>query len=159
MKVDFLSSSEEDTLSIARALGSILKPGDVVALTGELGAGKTLFCKGVGEALGIFPGRIVSPSFTMVTEYRGLFPLCHVDVYRLSSEEEARDIGLDEILSEERVFLVEWAEKISSLLPNNCIRVTFSISGEDRRRISVAAKDDPRFAEFVSRARPLIPRG
>jgi tRNA threonylcarbamoyladenosine biosynthesis protein TsaE len=159
MKVDFLSSSEEDTFSIARALGGILKPGDVVALTGDLGAGKTLFCKGVGAALGISPGRIVSPSFTMVTEYRGRLPLCHVDVYRLSSEEEARDIGLDEILTEERVFLVEWAEKIRSLLPNHCIRVTFFISDEDRRRISVEAKDDPRFAEFVSRVRPLIPGG
>jgi tRNA threonylcarbamoyladenosine biosynthesis protein TsaE len=157
MKVDFLSSGVEDTLSIARALGGILKPGDVVALTGELGAGKTVFCKGVGEALGISARRIVSPSFTMVTEYRGLLPLCHVDVYRLSSEEEALDVGLDEIFSEERIFLVEWAEKISSLLPNNCIRVTFSISGEDRRRISVAAKDDARFADFASRTAPLIP--
>jgi tRNA threonylcarbamoyladenosine biosynthesis protein TsaE len=159
MKVDFLSSGEEDTFSIARALGGILKPGDVIALTGDLGAGKTLFCKGVGAALGISPGRIVSPSFTMVTEYRGVLPLCHVDAYRLSSEEEARDIGLDEILAEERVFLVEWAEKIRSLLPNNCIRVTFSISGEDRRRISFEAEDDPRFAEFVSCVRPLIPGG
>jgi tRNA threonylcarbamoyladenosine biosynthesis protein TsaE len=159
MKVDLLSSSEEDTFSIARELGGILKPGDVVALTGDLGAGKTLFCKGVGAALGISPDRIVSPSFTMVTEYRGLLPLCHVDVYRLSSEEEARDIGLDEILTEERVFLVEWAEKIRSLLPNNCIRVTFSISGEDRRRISVEAEDDPGFSEFASRVRPLIPGG
>jgi tRNA threonylcarbamoyladenosine biosynthesis protein TsaE len=159
MKVDFLSSSEEDTYSIALALGEILKTGDVVALTGELGAGKTLFCKGVGEALGISRGRIVSPSFTMVTEYSGRLPLCHVDAYRLVSEEEALDIGLEEVLTEGRVFLVEWAEKILSLLPNDCIRVTFSISGEDRRRISVEANDDPRFAEFVSSVRPLIPGG
>ncbi len=159
MEVTLLSSCEEDTLKIARALGEILVPGDVVALTGELGAGKTVFCKGVGEALGISPARIVSPSFTIVTEHPGSVALCHVDVYRLSSEAEALDIGLDEILSGDRVCVVEWAEKIRFLLPNECIRVTFLISGGDRRILSVDAPDDPRFGKFLSRVRPLIPGG
>ena len=159
MEVTLLSSCEEDTLEIARALGGILKPGDVVALTGDLGAGKTVFCKGVGEALGISPNRIVSPSFTIVTEHQGRLALCHVDVYRLSSEAEALDIGLDEILSGDRVCVVEWAEKIRFLLPTDCIRVTFCISGGDRRGLSVAVPDDPRFAKFLSRLRPLIPGG
>jgi len=79
MEVTLLSSCEENTLEIARALGEILGPGDVVALTGDLGAGKTVFCKGVGEALGISPTRIVSPSFTIVTEHPGRLALCHVD--------------------------------------------------------------------------------
>ena len=159
MEVTLLSSCEEDTLEIARALGEILGPGDVVALTGDLGAGKTVFCKGVGEALGISPTRIVSPSFTIVTEHPGRLALCHVDVYRLSSEDEALDIGLDEILSGDRVCVVEWAEKIRFLLPNDCIQVKFTILGGDRRRLSVAVPDDPRFAEFLSRVRPLIPGG
>ena len=159
MEVALLSSCEEDTLEIARALGEILGPGDVVALTGDLGAGKTVFCKGVGEALGIPPTRIVSPSFTIVTEHQGRLALCHVDVYRLSSEAEARDIGLDEILSGDRVCVVEWAEKIRFLLPNDCIQVKFYILGGDRRRLSVAVPDDPRFAEFLFRVRPLIPGG
>src|SRR4030066_1543587 len=137
MEVTLLSFCEEDSLKIARALGEILVPGDVVALTGELGAGKTVFCKGVGEALGISPARIVSPSFTIVTEHPGRGALCHVDVYRLSSEAEAHDIGLDEILSGDRVCVVEWAEKIRFLLPNECIRVTFLISGGNRRILSV----------------------
>src|SRR4030043_2072707 len=106
MEVTLLSSCEEDTLKIARALGEILVPGDVVALTGELGAGKTVFCKGVGEAMGISPARIVSPSFTIVTEHPGSVALCPVDVYRLSSEAEALDIGLDVILSGDRVCVV-----------------------------------------------------
>src|SRR3989304_4728574 len=145
MEVTLLSSCEEETLSIAAALGGVLEPGDVVALTGDLGAGKTVFCKGVGEALGIPPNRIVSPSFTIVTEHQGRLALCHVDVYRLSSEDEALYIGLDEILSGDRVCVVEWAEKIRFLLPTDCIRVTFSISGGDMRRLSVAVPDDPRF--------------
>jgi len=159
MEIELLSSQEVDTLFVARTLGSILKPGDVVALTGDLGAGKTVFCKGVGEALGIPADRILSPSFTIVSEHQGRLPLCHVDVYRLSSEEEALDIGIDEILSGDRVCLVEWAEKIRFLLPTDCIRVTFSILGGDRRRISLSVPDEPRFVTALSRIRPLIPGG
>ena len=96
MEIELLSSREEETIHVGQALGNILEPGDVVALTGDLGAGKTVFCKGVGEALGIPTSRIVSPSFTIVTEHQGRLPLSHIDVYRLSSEEEALDIGLDE---------------------------------------------------------------
>lgn len=159
MKVELLSSCEEDTLAIARALGEVLRPGDVVALVGDLGAGKTVFCKGVGEALGIPRDRIVSPSFTIVTEHQGTLPLRHVDVYRLSSEGEALDIGLDEVFTEDRVCLVEWAEKIRFLLPNDTIGVTFSILGGDGRRLSIEAKDDPRFWKFLSRVRSLMPGG
>ena len=159
MEVELLSSCEEDTLFVARTLGDILDPGDVVALTGDLGAGKTVFCKGVGEALGIPRGRILSPSFTIVTEHHGRLPLCHVDVYRLSSEEEALETGIDEILSGNRVCLVEWAEKIRNLLPKDCIRVTFSILGGDRRRLILAVPDEPRFVTALSRMRPLIPGG
>jgi tRNA threonylcarbamoyladenosine biosynthesis protein TsaE len=159
MEVTLLSSCEEDTLEIAQALGEILVPGDVVALTGELGAGKTVFCKGVGEALGISPHRIVSPSFTIITEHRGRVALCHVDVYRLSSEAEAQDIGLDEVLGGDRVCVVEWAEKIRFLLPKECIRVTFLILDGDRRILSVEAPDDPRFGKFLSRVIPLMQEG
>src|SRR4030067_959735 len=138
MEVALLSSCEDDPLESARARGEILGPGDVVALTGDLGAGKTVFCKGVGEALGISPTRIVSPSFTIVTEHQGRLALCHVDVYRLSSEAEARDIGLDEILSGDRVCGVEWAEKSGFLFPNDYIRGKFTILGGGRRKRFVA---------------------
>ena len=159
MEVTLLSSCEEDTRLVARALGKFLVPGDVVALTGDLGAGKTVFCKGGGESLGILPDRIVSPSFTIVTEHQGRPPLCHVDVYRLASGDEARDVGIDEILSGDRVCVVEWAEKIRFLLPNECIRVTFHISGETSRRLSVSLPDEARFGGFLSRVRSLVPGG
>src|SRR5512139_4203467 len=108
MRLIFSSDSPGDTLEIARALGEVLAPGDVVALTGDLGAGKTLFCKGVGEALGVSPDRIVSPSFVIVTEHRGRLPLTHVDVYRLDTVREAEEIGLDETLAGEGACVVEW---------------------------------------------------
>jgi len=146
------SESLEDTLAIARALGAGLRPGDVVALYGDLGAGKTLFCKGVGEALGISPDRIVSPTFTIVTEHAGPVPLTHIDVYRLAGAREADEIGMRELLSGDGVCLVEWAEKIREFLPTDCIQVTFSISGDDRREIAVVAADRPAFDDFLARS-------
>jgi len=146
--IPLISNSPEDTLAIARLLGASLRPGDVVALTGDLGAGKTLFCKGVGEALGISPDRIVSPTFTIVTEHAGTVPLTHIDVYRLSGSREADEIGIRELLPGDGVCLVEWAEKIGELLPTDCIRVTFTISGDDRREIAVDAQDLPEFDDF-----------
>ena len=144
----FSSNSPEDTLAIARALGAALCPGDVVALYGDLGAGKTLFCKGVGEALGIPPHRIVSPTFTIVTEHEGPVPLTHIDVYRLAGPREAEEIGMRELLSGDGVCLVEWAEKIEKLLPMDCIQVRFSFSDGDRREIAIAVPDLPGFDEL-----------
>ena len=159
VNVHLTSNSPEDTLAIARALGAALRPGDVVALTGDLGAGKTLFCKGVGEALGIPPDRIVSPTFTIVTEHAGPVPLTHIDVYRLAGAREADEIGMRELLSGDGVCLVEWAEKIEELLPTDCIQVTFSFSGDDRREIAIAAPDLPGFDEFRARSIRFQPGG
>ena len=155
----FISNSPADTLAIARALGEALLPGDVVALTGELGAGKTLFCKGIGNALGIPPDRIVSPTFTIVTEHAGPIPLTHVDVYRIGSVREAEDIGIPELLAGDGVCLVEWGEKIADLLPTDCIQVRFSISGDDRRESAVVATDHPRFRDFRVRSQCFQPGG
>ena len=161
MEVTLLSASEEDTRAIGRALGAALLPGDVVGLTGDLGAGKTVFCKGLGEALGIPPDRVTSPSFTIVTEHAGRIPFRHVDVYRLSSAREAEEIGIEEAFRGDGVCVVEWAEKIGILLPNERIQVTFLFSeeGGDRRRLLVSAGDSPRFHEFLSRCRPFTTGG
>ena len=144
---------------IARLLGAELVPGDVVALTGELGAGKTVFCKGVGEALGIPANRIVSPSFTIVTEHPGAVRFIHVDVYRLDSEREAADIGLEESLYGEGVCLVEWAEKIAKMLPNYCIKVKFLFSDAGGRRLEFEAEDAPRMRRFASSCRRYLTGG
>jgi len=154
------SGSPEDTFEIARLLGASLVPGDVVALTGDLGAGKTVFCKGIGAALGIPPERVTSPTFTIVTEHEGTPPLVHVDVYRIDTVREAVGIGLDETLSGgEAVCVVEWAEKLGELLPTGCIRVTFTISGDDTREIEVSAPDLERFSVFRERSRRFQPGG
>lgn len=158
MTIDLVSRSESDTLEIARALGSTLRGGDVVSLTGDLGAGKTIFCKGIGEALGVPSTRIVSPSFTIVTEHReGRIPFFHVDAYRLGSVREAEEIGLEEIFRGEGVCAVEWADRVGNLLPNGCIQVTFFISEEsaEGRRIRVEMADSGRSRSFRSRVAHL----
>jgi tRNA threonylcarbamoyladenosine biosynthesis protein TsaE len=137
----------------------VLVPGDVVALTGDLGAGKTVFCKGAGEALGIPADRIVSPSFTIVTEHAGVVPFVHVDAYRLSSGREAADIGLEEILNGEGVCMVEWAEKIAEMLPKSCIKVKFLFLDEGGRRLILDAEDTPRIRGFANRCRRYLTGG
>jgi len=162
MTIDLISRSESDTLAIARNLGEVLREGDVVALSGDLGAGKTLFCKGIGEALGISPKRIVSPSFTLLTEHsEGRIPFLHVDAYRLESVREAEEAGLEEVFRGAGVCAVEWAERLGNLLPNDRIRVTFHIS-EDRateRRIRVELRDSERFLPFRSGVQPYAAGG
>lgn len=160
MNLRLHSGSPRDTLEIARLLGHALAPGDVVALTGDLGAGKTCFCKGIGAALGISPDRIASPTFTIVTEHEGTLPLVHVDMYRIDTLAEAVGIGLDETLCGNRsVCVVEWAEKLGELLPMECIRVTFTISGDDCREIEIAAPDRQRFAGFRDRFQRFLTGG
>ncbi|MDA8121237.1 MAG: tRNA (adenosine(37)-N6)-threonylcarbamoyltransferase complex ATPase subunit type 1 TsaE [Deltaproteobacteria bacterium] len=159
ISIDLRSDSEGETIDIARALGAVLVPGDVVALEGELGAGKTVFCKGVGESLGVSPERIVSPTFTIVTEHEGALPLYHVDLYRLSSEWEAACIGLEEILNGEGVCLVEWPEVIVSLLPKHCIKVRFLFLEPDGRSLNITAEDTPRMRGFLFRCKPYLPGG
>ncbi len=149
MHLVLLSSSAGETQEIARRLGSVLVGGDVVALYGDLGAGKTVFCKGIGEALGLPPDRVVSPSFTIVSEHPSDPVLYHVDAYRLSSEREAEDMGLEEIFSRGGICVVEWAERIASLLPNDCIKVRFSILEASRRLLDIDAADSPGFGEFA----------
>ena len=140
-------------------MGAVLRPGDVVALTGDLGSGKTLFCKGVGDALGILPERILSPTFTIVTEHPGPVMLTHIDAYRLSGAQEAEEIGMRDLLAGDGVCLVEWAEKIAGLLPTGCIQVTFTISGDDRREIAIDAPDLPRFEDLRARSQRIQPGG
>ena len=161
MIIELVSGSPEDTFEIARLLGEILQAGDVIALTGDLGAGKTCFSKGIGAALGISPDRVASPTFIISTRHEGgAVPLIHVDVYRLESAREAVDIGLDETFYDEKgVCVVEWAEKVEDLLPTDSIRVTFEITGENTRKIVFSGPEQDRLALFREQTAGFRPRG
>jgi len=131
-----VSEGEDATFELARSFGGTLVPGDVVALMGELGAGKTVFARGVAHALGIKDG-ITSPTFTLIHEYEGDIPLYHMDLYRMEGIEEIRDIGIEDYFSGDGVCLVEWAEKLDGLLPEDAYRVTLRYLGATKREITI----------------------
>jgi tRNA threonylcarbamoyladenosine biosynthesis protein TsaE len=133
MHLELASPTAEDTRAIGGALAPLLRPGDVIALTGELGAGKTTFVQGVAAALG-YEGAVTSPSFTLVREYRtASVPIVHADVYRLDRVQEAVDLGLYE-LADGAALLVEWGDAIEALLPRDRLIVELTIPGRNDAR-------------------------
>lgn len=130
---------EQATRALGQRLGSAARAGDVVALHGELGAGKTTLVHGLAAALAI-AGPVPSPTFVLVREYEGRLRLWHVDAYRLADSDEALAIGLDECLPGDGVTCVEWAERIADLLPASTLSVSLATDG-DGRSARVSAPD------------------
>lgn len=135
-----VTNNERETLDAAAAFSHDLHPGDVVALYGDLGAGKTVFVRGIASGLGLSDD-ITSPTFTLIHEHSGHCMLYHMDLYRLNSIEEMHEIGIEDYLYGDGVCLIEWAEKLGTLLPRNAIRVTITHEGGSRRRIAIDRKE------------------
>lgn len=133
MTVVATTTSVDQTRELAAAVSSLARPGDVLVLAGDLGAGKTAFVQGFGRGLGV-PDRITSPTFTLVHVYEGRLPVYHLDVYRLEQLSEALDLGLAEMLDEGGVVLVEWGDAILPVLPHDYleVRITFGPGDDDR---------------------------
>lgn len=125
-------ADEEATRQLGARLGAAARAGDVIALHGELGAGKTTLVHGLAAALAI-AGPVPSPTFVLVREYEGRLRLWHVDAYRLAGSDEALAIGLDECLPGDGVTCVEWAERIADLVPPTALVVRLAADGEGRR--------------------------
>ena len=136
--MEFVTNSPEETEELGERLGRALSPGDVVAFTGDLGAGKTAFTRGLARGLGITE-RITSPTFTIVNEYLGgRLPLFHFDMYRLGSSEELYEIGWEDYLARGGVCAVEWSEIVADALEEPCIRVDIRQGEtENQRKITV----------------------
>lgn len=131
------SNSEAETRAIAARFAAELQPGAVLLLSGDLGAGKTAFVRGLAEGLGIDPADVTSPTFTLVHEYRqGRLPLVHVDLYRLDKA-DLDELGMDSELAERGVLAIEWAERLSRPLPGS-VTVAIASTGDDTRAISIS---------------------
>lgn len=140
--LSIVSRSPEETRILGAALAPLLVPGDVVSLSGDLGAGKTVFVQGLATALGV-DKQVTSPTFTIVHEYKeGRYPILHMDVYRLTSFQEVLDLGFEELLDPGAVMLVEWGEAVAPLLPRRYLRV-------DLRRVDLEGDDDERRVTFT----------
>ncbi len=130
------SRSEAETIDAGRVLAAELRPDDVVLLTGDLGAGKTAFVKGLAEGLGVDPLEVSSPTFTLIQEYRGgRLTLHHIDLYRLTPR-EVDDLGLEELVISGAVVAVEWPDRWTRV-PDGAVRVELRVAGENERSIAI----------------------
>jgi len=149
--ISTVTRSAADTHALAERIGSLLRAGDVVVLAGELGAGKTVFAKGLARALGISEP-VVSPSFTIVREYDAPLPLVHVDVYRLDHVQELHDLGFDDLVGGDSVTVVEWGDRVRAVLPPDRLDVRLDPGDDDdERRIWL----DPSGTSWAARADAL----
>jgi len=136
MTETYITRDVPGTLELAATFALTLAPGSVVALTGELGAGKTVFTRGVAEALGV-RDRVTSPTFTLINEYHGAYTVYHMDFYRLTTIDEMLDIGVDDYFFDDGICIVEWAEKMGELLPESAVKVTIRHRDNTRREITI----------------------
>jgi len=134
--VTLITHSEEETIALGKKIGSKLQKGDVIALQGTLGAGKTTITKGIALALGI-EDTITSPTFCLISEYEGKMPLYHMDVYRLEGGEDFINLGVDDMLYGRGVCLIEWSEKIMEELPKKTIILRLEPKEDGSRTISL----------------------
>jgi tRNA threonylcarbamoyladenosine biosynthesis protein TsaE len=130
----------QETQKLGKTIGQRIKFPIVIGLSGDLGSGKTAFVQGLAEGLEI-PGQyyITSPTFTLVNEYPGRLPLIHIDLYRLDGIHDFEDIGLDEMIYDQAVIAIEWAEKMSRQLPDHHLAMTFEIINDNDRKINLNA--------------------
>ena len=139
--IELVLKGVDETRLFAMKLAETLCPGSVIGLIGELGAGKTTFSKAIGEGLGLDPASIVSPTFTIIKEYKGgRLPFYHFDLYRIGDSEELYDLGLDEYFYGEGVSVVEWADPASGILPPETIFIELKYGASEDERLCRVSK-------------------
>lgn len=135
------TKSEKETIMVGAQIARYLRPGDMVALSGGLGSGKTTLVKGIAKGLGVKKYRYVnSPSFTLVKEYKGRIPLFHFDVYRLDKLRDIEDIGYEDYLARNGIVVIEWSNKMTRILPKMRLDVSMKISGPSKRNLTIKEK-------------------
>lgn len=132
----YTTSSAQETIEIGKLVASTLKGGEVIAFTGGLGMGKTTFCNGLAQGLGVVD-MVSSPTFAIVNYYRGKVPFAHFDAYRISTPEDLETAGFYDYLDRGAVIAIEWSENIAQYLPLPYIKVNFSFIDENTRTITI----------------------
>lgn len=135
----FRVSSEEDTRRLGEALGAAAISGLVIALVGQLGAGKTRLVRAIADGAGVRDQIVNSPTFVLVQEYRGRLPIYHFDTYRLRSLDEFIELGAEEYLQADGVCCIEWADRVAELLPPDVLRIEISVLGDCEREFRLTA--------------------
>ena len=138
------SHSFQETIDIGSRFARHLKAGDIVCLEGDLGAGKTVFAKGVAAGLGLDPNTVNSPTFVLMNYYPGKTPLYHFDLYRLEKPQEVASVNFDEYLYGEGICLIEWPRRLGKLLPQNHWLVELQHKNENERNLCISYPSNPR---------------
>lgn len=128
------TSSAEETREVGSRIGHKLNAGDILALTGTLGTGKTTLIQGIAKGLEI-PDNVTSPTFTLINEYQGTLPMYHIDLYRLEDLAQIEDLGLFEYFKKGGITIIEWAEKLGDALPPDILKIEMSYLSETKRRL------------------------
>ena len=144
--MEYISRSEQETLELAKKCAACLERGEVVALRGGLGAGKTAFVKGLAAGLGI-EQEVVSPTFTIMNEYRGAVPIYHFDLYRLSGPDDLFDVGLDEHIGGDGITAVEWSELLGELCRSFYV-VSIEVVSQNERKITILKPNEGQGNEY-----------
>ncbi len=138
----YCTANAEETMDIGYRLGRCLRPGVAVGLYGELGAGKTVFVKGIARAFGISDRDVMSASFTIITQYGTSPPLTHIDLYRVEKPEELLEIGIADEIGGDAVTVIEWAEKAAGYMPAHSISVRLRAMSDGSREIVIEGFDE-----------------
>lgn len=146
----FLARTEADTERLGAAVAAVAEPGIVIALIGHLGAGKTRFVRAFAAAAGADPAQVASPTFMLIHEYEARWPIYHFDTYRLGDAGEFLDLGWDEISSGDGVCCVEWADRVSDVLPDDHLRIEITATGDTERQLQFQAQG-PRTVRLLTR--------
>ncbi|NLJ80869.1 MAG: tRNA (adenosine(37)-N6)-threonylcarbamoyltransferase complex ATPase subunit type 1 TsaE [Firmicutes bacterium] len=150
--LSFSSKDPQETKNIGAKIGKLLLPADFLNLNGQLGAGKTLLVKGIGLSLGIPEEEIVSPTFVLINEYIGLYPLYHFDLYRLEEDYELEQIGYADYFYGSGITAVEWGDLFAHYLPEDRLDITLNILEDEKREIRLKPNGE-RSGEIVKRLR------
>jgi len=149
MTLEFSSISESQTREIGIAIGAMLRPGDVVAVCGELGAGKTRLAKGLAIGLGVADERSVnSPTFVLINQYAGRCPVYHLDLYRLPPGSDLAALGFEEMCNGSAVVIVEWADRSPRSMPDAALWIHMMATGETTRSFTLTSRDDVALERF-----------
>jgi tRNA threonylcarbamoyladenosine biosynthesis protein TsaE len=151
------TKSVDDTRALAQELASLARPGDLILLSGGLGAGKTAFAQGFARGLGVHD-RVTSPAFVLVRPYEGRIPMVHLDVYRLDHLQELVDLGISELLDEDGVTLIEWGDVVTPALPSDFLEVRLEPGESDDERIVQLRTVGPGWSPRVRAIREAVDR-
>jgi len=152
--VKYIAESPRDTMALGMTLAQLLQPGDVVSLEGDLGAGKTQLAKGIGAGLGIAETVITSPSYTLINQYEGKYPLYHFDVYRIEPV-DLEDLGYEEYFFGKGICLVEWGNQIREYLPTEYLQIIIEQTAIQQREFTLIAHGE-RYQQLLDQLEVVV---